>query len=134
MTEVLKGDVITADGTVIDRDGNEAPVTLQLVERALWLSRGNKAKAGRRLGITRQAVNNWLNRHPSLRTVASEARMTLVDLAIDNLERALIAREVWATELTLMTLGKGEGFTRRMEMTPTSPLAVTFSDADYAMG
>ena len=133
MSEPITGEVITAEGEVIGRDGNEAPVTLELVERALWLSRGNKAKAGRRLGITRQAVNSWLNRHPALRTVAAEARMTLVDLAVDNLERALIAREVWATELTLMTLGKSEGFTRRMELTPTQPLAVSFSDADYAM-
>ena len=125
MSEVLTGEVVD--------DGNESHLTLELVEKAIWLSRGNRARAARRLGITRQAVNGWQIRHPHLRTLAAEARESLVDLALDNLERALVKREQWATELTLLTLGKGIGFTRRMELTPTTPLPITVSDSDYAM-
>lgn len=128
MTEVLTGEILDPqDG------GNEAPCTLQQVEHAIRLSRGNQARAARRLGITRQAVQSWKRRYPHLEGVAAEARDSLVDMAEDNLRIALANREVWATELTLMTLGKNRGFTRRMELTPTTPLQVQLSDADYAM-
>ena len=66
MSEVLTGEVVD--------DGNESHLTLELVEKAIWLSRGNRARAARRLGITRQAVNGWQIRHPHLRTLAAEAR------------------------------------------------------------
>lgn len=128
MTEVLTGEVLDPED-----GGNEAPCTLEQVEQAIRRSRGNQARAARRLGITRQAIQNWKRRHPHLEGVVAEARDSLVDMAEDNLRIALARGEVWATELTLMTLGKGRGYTRRMELTPTTPLQVQLSDADYAM-
>ncbi len=115
-------------------EGQGGPLlTYALVERALRLSRGNQARTARRLGVTRQAIGLWVKHHPNLRTVIAEARDSLVDLAEDNLRLALINREQWATELTLETLGKGRGFTKRLELTPTTPLPIQVSDADYAM-
>lgn len=133
MTEVLTGEVIDADDMDDPSDVKGPRLTLQQVERALRLSRGNQARAARRLNTTRQAIQNWKLRHPHLAGVIAEARDSLVDMAEDNLRLALAKGEVWATELTLMTLGKNRGYTRRMELTPTTPLQVQLSDADYAM-
>lgn len=109
-------------------------LTKERVAEALRKNAGVQAAAARALGVTRQAIQNWLRDHPELREVIAENDETLLDLAESNLIKALKNGEKWATRYMLDTKGKVRGYTRRVEFQPTAPLQVTFSDADYAMG
>lgn len=96
--------------------------TVELTASLLRETWGNLTAVANILGITREAVEQFITRHPELKAVVAEARRVTVDTAKWQLRDALFAGEPWAIKLVLETLGKDEGFTRLMQLGgPTQP-------------
>lgn len=90
-----------------------ATLTEKKVVAALHETRGNLTGAARRLGVSRQAVNDAVNKW-GLSPVVEEARRFRVEKAEDVLDRAVDARQPWAVSLTLKCLGKHLGYIERL--------------------
>lgn len=68
------------------------------------------------LGCSRTTVRRYRHRWPSVDAALKEKREELVDLAESALRLAVIDREPWAVSLVLKTLGRGDGYTERHEV------------------
>lgn len=89
---------------------------------------GVLTKVADSLGVTRQAVQNYIRRYPALINIQNEARETIVDLAEDGLIGGIQTGEQWAIGLALRTLGKNRGYVEKApEVDPeqkATPLAI----------
>jgi hypothetical protein len=74
---------------------------------------GNVSAAARQLGVTRQGLHKYLRTRPRLRAVLDEARQRLLDLAEEQLGRAVREGALWAVLFTLKTVGKSRGWGER---------------------
>lgn len=74
---------------------------------------GVLTKVADSLGVTRQAVQNYIRRYPALINIQNEARETIVDLAEDGLIGGIQTGEQWAIGLALRTLGKNRGYVEK---------------------
>ena len=83
------------------------------VEAKLRKTCGNLTAAARHLGVSRNALANFIHRHPALGKVLSDCRESRVDTAESGLDRAIKNGEAWAIALTLKTLGAGRGYAEK---------------------
>lgn len=86
----------------------------QMIEAA-EATGGNKAAAGKRLGCTRQTVENYCKRYTTVDEAFKEQRKVMLDYAQAGLRHHLGQMAPWAIKFTLQTLGKEEGWSQKIE-------------------
>lgn len=92
-------------------------LTAAAVIAAIRDMNGNISAVARRLGVCRQTVYNYIERHPSVKDALVEARETMLDNAESVLYRAVLNGEAWAVCFFLKTQGKSRGYVERQEVT-----------------
>jgi hypothetical protein len=92
-------------------------LTSEGVGKALRDLSGNLSAAGRRYGVTRQAISAYVKARPSLQAILTEARETMKDNAESTLYRAVLAGASWAICFFLKCQAKDRGYVERQEMT-----------------
>ena len=95
---------------------------------AITKSHGLVAFAARRLGVSRQAVYNMVNRHPEVNEAMIDAREELLDLAESKVFAAVARGNLKICCWVLERLGKHRGYTRQFIMTPSGPTAQEISE------
>ena len=95
---------------------------------AITKSHGLVAIAARRLGVSRQAVYNMVNRHPEVNEAMTDAREELLDMAEANLFAAIAKGNLKISCWVLERLGKHWGYTRQFIMTPSGPTVQEISE------
>ncbi len=104
------------------RGGNNNPngasprCTAKQVSEALLKSDGNLTAAAAKLGVTRQAVYNYIKRY-ELQHVLDEAREKMVDEAVGQLHRLVRDGNLGATIFYLKTQAKNRNYSERIEQT-----------------
>jgi len=88
----------------------------QVIE-AIRKSRGLLSVVAQRLGCTRQTVENYVKRYPTVDRAVKEERQKVIDVAEGKLFEKLQSGESWAIQFILKTLGKERGYTERTEVT-----------------
>jgi hypothetical protein len=88
----------------------------QVIE-AIRKSRGLLSVVAHRLGCTRQTVENYVKRYPTVDRAVKEERQKVIDVAEGKLFEKLQSGESWAIQFILKTLGKERGYTERTEVT-----------------
>ena len=91
-------------------------LTAESVTAAIRDMNGNISAVAKRLGVCRQTVYSYIERHPSVKDVLAEARETMIDNAESALYRAVLNGEAWAVCFFLKTQGKGRGYVERQEV------------------
>jgi len=80
------------------------------IAQALASSRGNRAEAARKLGVTYQTIMRYEKMYLEIADVREATRESLVDLAEDGLYE-LVKQKRWsAIQFTLSTLGRQRGY------------------------
>ena len=82
---------------------------------ALHSSAGLMAPAAKRLGCTRQTINNYARIYPTVKLAIANAREDILDLAESKLFTAINSGEAWAICFFLKTKGKVRGYVERTE-------------------
>jgi hypothetical protein len=77
---------------------------------------GNLAAVGRACNCSRQAVHDFVNKHPELQTLTSDVAETTVDEAENQLLKAVKAGKPWAIALVLTTRGRKRGYIKEAEV------------------
>lgn len=114
---------------------NCARYTTQQVIDAIKDSKGIKSIVAARLGCTRQTIDNYIKRHPTVARAYQEERERIVDIAEAQLLGKLRAGEWPAIRYTLSTLGKNRGYTEKSELEFMGAIEtrdVTFTDDQRA--
>jgi predicted transcriptional regulator len=93
--------------------------TVDEYAQALREAKGMVSIAARRLGVSRQAVNQRISKHPTLREARDDAREEMTDVAELRLYERIQAGEAWAVCFYLKTQGKERGYVERTEHTNT---------------
>ncbi len=78
---------------------------------------GNLSAVAKQLGVCRQTLYTYIDRHPSIQAVVAESRETMLDNAESALYRAVLNGEAWAVCFFLKTQGKRRGYVERQEVT-----------------
>lgn len=99
-------------------------LTKKRVREALYKSRGVITAAAKMLGVTRKHLSAYVHKDPDLVAARAEAREMLLDVAENNLYRAVEEGQPWAVQYTLSRLGKGRGFTERIEQEQSGELVI----------
>lgn len=89
------------------------------VKAALLDLSGNTAAVARQFGVSRQAVQKFIEKH-GLREIAIEAKETMKDHVESALYRAALAGEAWAVCFFLKTQAKDRGYVERVAVDQTS--------------
>jgi len=76
----------------------------------------HKALACRTANISRQTLDNWINKFDTLKQSIEDMHEEVLDLAETKLLQAMNNGEKWAITYTLDTLGKERGYTTKQEM------------------
>jgi hypothetical protein len=108
--------------------------TVDEVAAALEKSHGLVSFAARLLGCNRSTVYEYLNRHPHLRNIISDAGEALLDKGELALEKAIDGNESWAVQFLLKTKGKKRGYVERQEHTGADGGPMVMSIADLMQG
>ena len=104
------------------RGGNNNPNgspprnTAEQVTAALLATDGNLTATAAKLGVTRQAVYNYIDRY-NLKSVLDEAREKMVDEAVGQLHRLVRDGNLGATIFYLKTQAKNRNYSERIEQT-----------------
>lgn len=104
-------------------------LTTKDYEDALRESGGVITVAANKLGVTRQQVHAKIRKNPKLREAAADGSSAIVDLAEIGLIKHLKKEEPWAIKLTLLTKGKGRGYTYKIEQETTNEVVHHFPEA-----
>ena len=87
---------------------------------------GNLSAVAKQLGVCRQTLYTYIERHPSVKDVVAESRETMLDNAESALYRAVLGGEAWAVCFFLKTQGKRRGYVERQEVTGAGGSEVIF--------
>jgi hypothetical protein len=109
-------------------------LTAKAVTAAIRDMNGNISAVARRLGVCRQTVYSYIERHPSVKDVLTEARETMIDNAESALYRAVLNGEAWAVCFFLKTQGKSRGYVERQEVTGADGGAIVMQWPDEPRG
>ena len=109
-------------------------LTAKAVTAAIRDMNGNISAVARRLGVCRQTVYNYIERHPSVKDALVEARETMLDNAESVLYRAVLNGEAWAVCFFLKTQGKSRGYVERQEVTGADGGAIIMQCPDEPRG
>lgn len=85
------------------------------VESALRQHDGNMAAVGRKFGVTREAVRQFVEKHPSLKAVCLECRESMKDTAESSLYKAVKKGASWAVQFYLRTQGRDRGYSEKQD-------------------
>ncbi len=110
-----------------------ARVTIQQIEEQLIALEGNTAAVGRSLRISRQAINQRIQKSPRLLKLIDELRETNLDEAENQLMNAIKRGEGWAVCFYLKTQGKKRGYVERAELTGADGGAIQVSTFEKAV-
>lgn len=91
-------------------------LTQDRVAKALTKSGAVIADAAAILGVTPQAVYQFMGKHPELQQLRSEIEDEMLDRAEAHLADAVIAGDLDACRYLLDRRGKSRGFTTRIEI------------------
>ena len=81
---------------------------------------GIKTAAANALGCTRQTIDNYIKRHPTVAKAYYEERERLVDMAESKFAEEISKGEWAAISFALRTLGKDRGFVESHALDVTS--------------
>ena len=109
-------------------------LTAEAVTAAIRDMNGNISAVARRLGVCRQTVYSYIERHPSVKDVLVESRETMIDNAESALYRAVLNGEAWAVCFFLKTQGKSRGYVERQEVTGADGGAIVMQWPDEPGG
>jgi hypothetical protein len=109
-------------------------LTAEAVTAAIRDMNGNISAVAKRLGVCRQTVYSYIERHPSVKDVLAEARETMIDNAESALYRAVLNGEAWAVCFFLKTQGKSRGYVERQEVTGADGGAIVMQWPDEPRG
>ena len=107
--------------------------SLDEIEQALRDTKGMVSVAAKKLGFTRAALYERIQRSDRLKEVVGDEREAMTDTAELALHRAIVNGEAWATCFYLKTQGKSRGYVERQELTGANggPIATT-TQPDYS--
>ena len=93
---------------------------------------GIKTAAAEALGCTRQTIDNYIKRHPTIARAYQEERERLLDMAESKFAQAIKGGEWAAISFALRTLGRNRGFVERQEIEQVGDLRIElgWDDAD----
>ncbi len=99
------------------KTGGRKPI-LEERELAACLGRyrGNVSACAKHFGVTRTAVNRFINDHPEIQDLHRDVKEGLLDDAESALAKAVEKGEGWAICFTLKTQGKSRGYVERQEV------------------
>jgi hypothetical protein len=83
------------------------------VEDALRKHHGNMAAVGRKFGVTREAVRQYVENRPALKEVCLECRETMKDEAESALLKAIRKCQGWAVCFYLKCQAKDRGYVEK---------------------
>jgi hypothetical protein len=86
---------------------------------------GNVSRTAESLGVGRFAVHYFCKNRPRLQKAISDAKESLVDLAVDRLRELVDAGNFNAINLVVRTIGKDRGFYEKRELIGTETLCLT---------
>ena len=95
--------------------GNERYTTKEVI-KAIQKTFGIKTAIAEALGCTRQTVDNYIKRHPTVAIAYWAERERLVDMAEAKFAESIKGGEWAAISFCLRTLGKERGFVERQEL------------------
>lgn len=94
-----------------------AKLTLAKVEAAIPKYDGNITDIARALGVSRNAIYDFIRRFPSCKEALDEARESEIDFVESEFKKLIRSGNVAAIIFYLKTKGKGRGYTTRSEIT-----------------
>lgn len=101
------------------------------VSDALKKTGANVSAAARELGVSRTALYDFVSKHQNLKTILTDERESLVDVAEGALKKQVESGEAWAVCFTLKTIGKNRGYVERVEQTGPNGGPVQIAPVDY---
>ena len=109
-------------------------LTVEPVTTAIRELHGNLSAVAKQLGVCRQTLYTYIERHPSVNNVVAESRETMLDNAESALYRAVLGGEAWAVCFFLKTQGKRRGYVERQEVTGADGGAIVMQWPDEPRG
>lgn len=98
--------------STVEKDYSE-----EVMLRAISDSAGIVQVVADRLRCTWNTARKYINKYPSCVQAMQDEREAVIDLAESKLVEKLSMGREWAIKYTLSTLGKGRGYTYRLETT-----------------
>lgn len=99
------------------KGGNYSRLKVALVEQAIRDKAGNLSLVATFFDVSRTTIYKFLDAHPDLLAVVTEARETMIDNAESALYKAVLKGDVRAITFFLRTQGRSRGYVERMETT-----------------
>lgn len=99
--------------------------TIEEYAEALKKSKGLYTMAARALGVTWEAVDKRVRSSPTLQEIVKAERESMIDTAELHLFKLVQDGDFEAIKLIVRTLGKGRGYTERVEQTGPDGEAIT---------
>ena len=99
--------------------------TTREVIRAIQNTFGIKTAVAKALGCSRNTVDNYIKRHPTVALAYWAERERLVDMAEAKFGEAIKQGEWGAIRFCLSTLGKDRGFVERREIDQLGDMTIT---------
>ena len=94
---------------MVDQKPNEKYKVAEVIA-AMAHTRGIKSVIARNLGCNRDTIDNYINRHPTVRAAWEQERELIIDNAETQLVLKVNAGEWPAIRHVLITLGKSRGY------------------------
>lgn len=112
-------------------------MTADLFKRALDGSFGNISLMAQRVGVSRDAIYDWLRNHPEAQEAMRKEREALVDFAENQLGKLIQDKNPTAIIFCLKTLGKNRGYVEQVQLanpdgTNLVPPKIVVKDPDGA--
>lgn len=95
---------------------NQDRYTAAQVIEAIQGTGGIITKICKKMGCTWSTAKKYIETYPTVNRAWQDERERILDNAEDGLAKAVDGDEAWAIKYTLSTIGKGRGFTERMEV------------------
>jgi hypothetical protein len=94
---------------MVDQKPNEKYKVADVI-KAMANTRGIKSVVARNLGCDRDTIDNYINRHPTVRAAWEQEREQIIDSAESQLVLKVNAGEWPAIRHVLITLGRNRGY------------------------
>lgn len=85
------------------------------IKKAFKGSGGILSTVAKRIGVTRKAVYDYLNKHPEFKAIKLQEEEAIIDMAESSLFTQVKEKQPWATKYLLATKGKKRGYVERTE-------------------
>lgn len=91
-------------------------IAVEQLQPLLEENKGNVAAVARRLGVSRAAIYNRINKSPTLQQVLSDAREAMLDNAESMLYKKVLEGSTPELLFFLKTQGRNRGYVERQEI------------------